>query len=145
MGQDNQTGSMVFIDGVGLSPAFQPPVLSSVQLIAPVDGASYASGAPVTLAAIVTTNGNAIDDVQFIADQTNLIGQAEWPYTSTWSNAAVGAHGVFARVVFNGGGIADSPPANVFIDYPTPSIGFKRRNDWPSGEREKPHRPTSSA
>ena len=123
VGTDTSGGdNTVFIDNVTISPSIQPG-LSAVTLISPTNGASFLSSTTINLAAAVTTNGNTINYVQFRVNNTNLLPQVAAPYAYSWSNAPSGAYSVLARVVFNGGGIADSPAAHIFVTNGPPVIG----------------------
>jgi alpha-L-rhamnosidase len=123
VGTDLATGdNTVFIDDVRISPSRQPG-LSAVALTSPTNNASFLSATTINLAAQVTTNGNTINNVQFYANYTNLVAQVTGPYNYSWSNVTSGAYSVFARVVFNGGGIADSPVANIVVTNLRPVIG----------------------
>jgi len=123
VGTDLATGdNTVFIDDVRISPSVQPG-LSAVALISPANNSRFLSSTVINLAAQVTTNGNTINSVQFYVNNTNLIAQVTAPYSYSWSNVTAGAYSVFARVVFNGGGIADSPVADVVVTNLPPVIG----------------------
>jgi hypothetical protein len=113
----------VFIDNVRISPSLHP-LPASVALIIPTNNAVFSLATPVMLTATVTTNANFISGVQFFADATNLIGQVTTqPYIYSWSSAGVGAHSIFAQVIFDGTNTADSSVANITVINPSPVIG----------------------
>jgi hypothetical protein len=123
VGTDIATGdNTVFIDNVRFSPAIQP-VSASVALTGPTDGAAFVVPGSVALAATVTTNSEHINNVQFFADVTNLLGQdATAPYGYAWTNVSAGNHTVRARVNFNGNRYADSAPINIVVATAPPTI-----------------------
>jgi alpha-L-rhamnosidase len=128
VGTDLATGdNTVFIDNVRISPPNQFKVPATT-LAAPTNNARYTAPAAVNLAALVTPNGNTINNVQFYSNATDLIAQVTAaPYTSVWTNVAAGNYTINARVVFNGGLALDSPAANILVANSPPviqSVGF---------------------
>lgn len=123
VGTDLATGdNTVFIDNVRLAPAIQPAVSAAV-LLSPTNGAVFAPNAAIPLEANVISNENQIDGVQFYVNQTNLLGEAaNPPYAINWPGAKPGVYSIFARVLFNGGGAADSGAASFTVTAP-PAIG----------------------
>jgi Calcineurin-like phosphoesterase/Bacterial Ig domain/Purple acid Phosphatase, N-terminal domain len=94
-----------------------------VALSSPTNGTAFAAPATITLAAVVTTNGNTINKVQFYSNTTNLIGEdAIPPYAFVWSGVAAGTYSVLARVVYNGSNAADSTAASVTVTNLPPVI-----------------------
>ncbi len=124
VGTDLATGdNTVFLDNVRISPQLTPG-LSEVSLTSPANHASFLSSGTINLTATVTTNGNAINNVQFYANATNLIGQAAIaPYAVAWTNVPAGTYNLFASVIFNGGGTASSTAASVVVTNLPPVIG----------------------
>jgi hypothetical protein len=105
---------------VSATPTNPAPV---VALSSPTNGAAFAAPATITLAAIVTTNGNTINKVQFYSNTTNLIGEdAIPPYAFVWPGVAAGTYSVLARVVYNGSNAADSTAASVTVTNLPPVI-----------------------
>jgi alpha-L-rhamnosidase len=128
VGTDIATGdNTVFIDNVRITPSIQARA-SSVTLTTPANNASFLLSSTVNLAALVVTNGNTINGVQFYANNTNLVGQsATPPYTCSWTNVPAGAYSLVTKVMFNGGAIASSPAINITVTNLPPvlgSIGF---------------------
>jgi alpha-L-rhamnosidase len=117
VGTDLATGdNTVFIDDVRISPPLLQSQPSSATLTSPASGARFLSSSTIHLAATVVTNENVINEVQFYADKTNLIGQSGMaPYTCSWTNVFAGDYDLFARVIFNGDGIADSATADIAV------------------------------
>lgn len=140
-GTDLATGdNTVFLDNVRISPDLQP-VAPLVTLAAPTNNASLIGFPVISLSANVATNGNIIDGLQFYYDATNLIGQVtNSPYGCSWTNPDTGSYSVFARVLYNGGSVADSDTAgitvintNVNFGFETPGIGSGNYEYDPSG------------
>ena len=105
---------------VSATPTNPAPV---VTLTSPADGAAFAAPATLNLAANVTTNGNAINKVQFYSNATNLLSEdVVPPYAVVWPNVAAGSYSVLARVVYNGSNTADSTAASVTVTNPPPVV-----------------------
>jgi hypothetical protein len=141
VGTDLATGdNTVFLDNISITSPPQP-VAPLVTLTTPANSAIITNPATINLTATVVTNGNLISGVQFFDNATNLIGQAtNPPYSFGWSNPNTGKYNVFARVVYNGGGISDSTAAsiavinnNVNFGFETPVIGSGNFEYNPSG------------
>ena len=82
----------------------------TISLTAPTNGASFAAGADIPLAAAVTTNGyHTIEKIQFLADASNVLSEvSSGPTTSVWHSASAGAHTIQARLFFDGDATLDS-------------------------------------
>lgn len=122
-GTDLATGdNTVFIDSVLIDPPLQP-ALCSVALESPGNNAVFASSSVISLSASVAANGNVVNGVNFYVNQTNLIGAAvSAPYAYQWTNVPAGDYNITARVIFNGGGIADSASKHIRVTNLTPVI-----------------------
>ena len=115
----------VFLDNVGIISTIQP-VAAAVALTSPTNNAVFPATAPLYLTATVTTNGNVINGVQFIADNITSLGLiSASPYTLAWVNPSGGSHSVIARVLFNNGSTADSSSINLTIINRTLNLGFE--------------------
>jgi hypothetical protein len=89
-----------------------PPIIA---LTAPADLSQYTAPATITLAARVTSNGNAISKVQFY-DGTNLWGEAaSEPYSLIRSNVSAGNYSLVARAIHDAGRTTDSSVANIQV------------------------------
>jgi hypothetical protein len=105
----------VFIDNILISPILQP-VAPVVTLTAPTNNATVLVPPAISLTASVVTNGNIVSGVQFYYDTTNLIGQdSSPPYSYNWTSPNTGDYSVFARAIYNGGSVADSPAAVITV------------------------------
>ena len=87
--------------------------LPSIALTAPVNGASYAAPAAISLAATVTANGHTITKVQFYNGTTLLAEDASAPYSFAWSNVSAGNYSLSAKAVYDSGSTAICTPVNV--------------------------------
>jgi hypothetical protein len=141
LGTDQAGGdNTVFIDNVSITSPLQP-ASPLVALTAPLNNVSLISLPAINLAASVATNGNIINSVQFYDNATNLIGQtAIPPYSYGWTNPNTGSYSLFARVVYNGGSVADSSAVSVTVintnlnfGFETPVIGSGNFEYNPSG------------
>jgi alpha-L-rhamnosidase len=112
----------VFLDNVRISPALQPQ-LPAITLANPMDQSGFAAPATLQLMATVTTNGNAISSVEFLANTTNLIAQiGAPPYSYLWTNVPAGIYRISARAIFDGGNSLDSASANIVVSNTAPII-----------------------
>ena len=64
--------------------------LPSITLTAPVGGSVYSAPASISLAAMVSSNGQAISEVEFYDGATLLAVDAAPPYSCVWSNVGAG-------------------------------------------------------
>ena len=130
----------VFLDNISLVSTIQP-VPAAVAMTSPTNNAVFAATAPLNLTATVTTNGNVINGVQFIADNSASLGLiSNPPYTLAWANPGGGSHSVVARVLFNNGSTADASPLNLTVinrnfnlGFETPGLGSGNYSYNPSG------------
>ncbi len=94
---------------VSVTANFVANPAAAVVLSLPTNGSSYVAPATVSLAAVVTTNGNVINAVQFYSNGTNLLAQVtNAPYGYAWTNVGAGNYGLVARVLYNGSASNDS-------------------------------------
>ena len=99
----NYALTAVATDTNGLS-ATSAVVNVSVQIIAgvtgtmtsPTNGAVFNLGVPITLAAVITTNGSTAKQTDFYDGATWLGSAASAPFTLTWEGAALGLHALTA-------------------------------------------------
>ena len=88
----------------------------AVSLTSPANGAGFAAPATISLIANVTTNGHAINYVQYY-NGASLIGvSSNAPYSITWTNVAAGAYSVFAQMVYDTTNSAASAPAFITVN-----------------------------
>jgi sulfur relay (sulfurtransferase) complex TusBCD TusD component (DsrE family) len=87
----------------------------TVALTAPLNGASYAAPATITLAASVTANGHSITQVQFYNGATLLGASASAPYSLSWSSVSAGSYSLTAQAVYDTGSTVASSTVNVTV------------------------------
>jgi hypothetical protein len=99
-----------------------PPTPGSIKLTAPSNGASFAAGSNIDVAATVTGNTN-ITSVSFTANG-NAIGSATAaPYSITWSNVAAGVYQLRAKATGSDGTLV-SPPIMIKVTNPPPTVSI---------------------
>jgi hypothetical protein len=112
--------------------ANQPP---SVSLTAPSNGASFATGTDVRLAASASDPDGSIARVEFYRGASTLIGTATAvPYAFTWATVPAGTHSLTAKAFDNKGASATSAavtitvtsnrPPTVTVTSPPAAAGF---------------------
>ncbi len=102
-----------------------PPVCT---FVTPAPGST--SCPPVTLTALVPTNGIIIKKVEFYHGGS-LIGSAtNAPYTVNWNIATEGEKSVFARAVYGTSSKADSPPLIFTVGAASPNILVQPTNQF---------------
>ena len=122
------------VDSVGLASVFSneisyqvplsdnPPTLA---LTSPLNGASYAPPATITLAASVTPNGHSITQVQYYNGPTLLGANTSAPYSLTWTNVSAGSYTLTAQAVYDAGSTVASSPVNVTVtNNPPPTLAL---------------------
>ena len=94
--------------------------LPTVTLTAPADGSYYVAPASINLAATVATNGHSIQKVQFY-NGASLLGEVTTPpYQYNFSSVPHGIYTFVAEVVYDGGSVLGSLPANVTVTNQPP-------------------------
>ncbi|WP_454829557.1 glycosyl hydrolase family 18 protein [Pseudoxanthomonas wuyuanensis] len=93
----------------------QPP---SVALTAPVNGASFASGANISVSANASDSDGNVTQVQFFRGGTSLGIDSSAPYSVTWSNAAAGSYALTAVATDSNGATTTSATVNVTVNPP---------------------------
>ena len=94
--------------------------LPAVTLTAPADGSFYVAPANLNLTASVTANGHSIQKVQFY-NGASLLGEVTTvPYQYNFSSVPHGIYTFVAEVVYDGGSVLGSLPANVTVTNQPP-------------------------
>ncbi|HEU5478812.1 MAG TPA: Ig-like domain-containing protein, partial [Candidatus Tumulicola sp.] len=93
----------------------QPP---TVAITDPADGAFYAAGGPITLAADARDGDGSVTRLEFLDGTTTIAVLTAAPWTWTWSGAAPGPHTLTARATDDRGAVTTSGAANVIIGTP---------------------------
>ena len=93
--------------------------LPSVALTAPANGASFNTGATITVSATASDSDGTITQVQFFRGSTPLGTDTSSPYSISWTNAAAGSYALTAVATDNAGGTRTSTAVNVTVSTPT--------------------------
>jgi hypothetical protein len=110
-------GTMPLVHVFSLGGGSQPGAPPSVSLTSPSDGASFASGAPVHLAASASDADGTVASVAFYAN-TNPIGSASSPFAIDWTPAAPGTYRMTVVATDNAGNSTTSAAVTVTIRAP---------------------------
>ena len=91
----------------------KPP---SVQLTAPTSGASFPTGAAITLTASASDVDGSIAKVEFYRAGTTLLGSASTaPYRYAWTSAPTGTHSLTAKAFDNKGAATTSASVSITV------------------------------
>ncbi len=107
------TGATITI----VDPAANTP--PTVSITSPLDGATYAEGEEVVLAATAEDADGSVSSVEFFDGTTSLGIDTEAPFSATLANAAAGAHDFTAVATDNDG--ATTTSATVTVTASTPA------------------------
>jgi Concanavalin A-like lectin/glucanases superfamily/Bacterial Ig domain len=109
-------------DNAGLTATSSPAVniivqgiSPSVSVTAPVNGATYAAPANITLYAFAGENGGAISQVQFFANGNQIGTATTAPFGITWGNVAAGSYALTAKAIDRVGSSTTSSPVNINV------------------------------
>ena len=91
----------------------------SVSLTAPASGATFASGANVTVSANASDSDGTISQVEFFRGSTSLGVDTSSPYSVTWSNAAAGSYSLTAVARDNANATTTSSAVSVTVTPPS--------------------------
>ena len=92
--------------------------LPVVTLTSPAQGAFYAAGEPIPLAATASDPDGTVTRIEYF-DGAVLIGSAgSAPFTMTWTDAPAGLHAIVARAIDDKGGVTNSPSIGIVIGQP---------------------------
>ena len=99
--------------------------LPSVSLTVPTNGAVFAPGDDVGLAASASDD-QGVERVEFLVGGTKVGEDVQAPYEWLWVDPAAGTYSITARAVDTGGAAATSPPISITIDAPAGQSAFYR-------------------
>lgn len=102
-------------------PASGTPVIT---LTSPANGAPYTSPATIHLAANVVANGHTITKVQFLSNGSLANEVAIAPFATDLGNVNAGVYSYFARLVYDGGLILDTPAVGVNVTSGRPPPNY---------------------
>ena len=102
---------------VNSSTAMVTTLISSltVALTNPVNGASFAAGVPIRLAAAVTANAT-VTNVAFFDGGTLIGNNRSAPFSGTWTEVSVGTHALTAVAWDNNGLCVTSAAVNISVN-----------------------------
>lgn len=99
--------------------AAKPNQAPTVSITAPANGATFAGGSTVTLAASASDSDGTIAKVEYFRGGTTLLGTATTtPYTIAWTNVAAGSYALTAKATDNGGATKISTAVNITVTAP---------------------------
>jgi hypothetical protein len=104
------------VNGTVCAGANQPP---TVALTSPTTGTSFASGAPIPMAATASDSDGTVARVEFYAGSTLVGTDTSSPYQATWNNAPVGSHVLVARAFDNRDAFRNSAPVDITVRQAT--------------------------
>ena len=91
----------------------KPP---SVQMTAPTNGASFSTGANITLTASASDADGSITKVEFYRGGTTLLGTVTAaPYRYVWASVAAGAYSLTAKAYDNKGAVTTSASVSITV------------------------------
>ena len=102
-----------YLDDLALVASATPP--PAVALTSPASGASFLAPATIAFAATVTTNGHAINKVQFLNGAALLAEDATALFSFSWANVPAGTYSLSARLFFDATNTLDSAAASVTV------------------------------
>ncbi len=126
---DNYNGAIgdVAVYDQWLTPAQITNLVSAAQttlpvvtLTAPANGSFYSAPATINLTASVVTNGHSVQKVQFYNGASLLAEANTPPYQCDFNGVSRGIYSLLAEVVYDGGSVLGSLPANVTVTNQTP-------------------------
>ncbi|WP_299251869.1 endo-1,4-beta-xylanase, partial [uncultured Cytophaga sp.] len=93
-----------------------------VAITAPVNNATFAVGASVTITATATDQDGSITKVEFYNGTALLGTSTSGPYSYTWTNVAQGAYPLTAVATDNSGNKTTSAIVNIVVGNPTTAL-----------------------
>jgi len=87
----------------------------SVSLTSPADGATFAAGSNISLAATASDPGGSVTQVQFYQGTTLLGTDTSSPYGLTWTNVPAGTYSLTAVATDNGGAMTTSVAVSITV------------------------------
>jgi hypothetical protein len=90
-------------------------VAPTVSLTAPAGGASFTSGASISLTATAADSDGTVSKVDFYDGATLLGTSTTAPYAYTWTTASVGSHSLTAKATDNKGAVTTSAAVSITV------------------------------
>jgi endo-1,4-beta-D-glucanase Y len=95
-------------------------IAPTVSLTAPVNNATYAAPASVTISANANDSDGSIAKVEFFNGSTLLATDVSTPYNYTWTGVAAGSYTITAKATDNSGAVTTSASAYITVTAPAP-------------------------
>ncbi len=101
--------------------ALFPPAIT---LVSPVNGASYAAPASISMAASASDTDGTISKVEFFSGTTLLGEDTDFPHSYTWTNVPTGSYTIIAKATDNDGLVTSADPVfvQVFTEPSAPDV-----------------------
>lgn len=107
--------AMVIANGIPTSPA--------VSMTSPVEGATFAKNASITLSADASaTAGRTVSKVEFFASGTKIAEAVSQPYSFAWSGMNAGSYALTATATDSNGETGTSAAVNIVVTNTPPSV-----------------------
>lgn len=106
------SGASVTVTLGGGSQTNAPPTVS---LTSPAAGATFSTGATVTLQATAADSDGSVTRVDFYRGSTLIGSDTSAPYSYAWSGVTAGTHSLSARAIDNGGASTTSTAVSVTV------------------------------
>ncbi len=87
----------------------------AVSVTSPIEGATFAAGADIVIAASSLDNDGSVVLVEFFQGSTKLGQDESAPYEFNWAGAAEGTYSLTARAIDNGGAMNTSYPVTIIV------------------------------
>ncbi|MBN2612931.1 MAG: carbohydrate-binding protein [Bacteroidales bacterium] len=98
---------------VGGTTPNNPP---SVSISSPANGATFTSGANITVSANASDSDGSISKVEFYQGSAKLGEDASSPFAYTWNNVAAGTYSLTARATDNDGATSTSSAVTITVN-----------------------------
>jgi sulfur relay (sulfurtransferase) complex TusBCD TusD component (DsrE family) len=129
-GQYNVSAQLTYDSGkIMAGPIVSVKVTNPPPAIALTTTGSAVAPATLVLNAVLNLNGNTVNKVQFYNESILLGEKLAPPYTLTWPDLNAGNYKVSARLIYNGGSVAESSEINLEVTQPPPAITLSAPTD----------------
>lgn len=122
-----QTAEVVIPQAQMYLPSTVSPNAPTVSLTSPANGATFANGSTINLAATAADSDGTITKVDFYQGATLLNSDTTAPYAFSWAGAAPGSYSLSAKATDDGGNVTTSAAVNITVNAPAnaaPSVGL---------------------
>jgi hypothetical protein len=96
----------------------------TVSLTAPANGAAFNAPASITLTANATDPNGTVAKVEFYNGTTLIATDTTAPYSTVWSNVAVGTYSLTAKAYDNAGATRTSTAVSVTVNNSPPTVAI---------------------